>query len=628
MIENWFTNKCMTLIGADGRALKNDALAAARQALEEARSLRRKIWIDGEGNYCWKKRALFSRANPLVDKNGNRVRICGHLVKVKANFCSKCGGPAPGGWWRCGGCGQMIGNESNACPHCGRHQNVALRYDLADGMWKKGDEVFAERFEFQDVAALLPKGLNVQESHCAILLEGGAVTDVLEPGFYQAAEFDIKSEDGDRSIVMVDNAEFAMPVIVKKIRTMDNFEAALRVVVVLRFNPAQAKNFMCNLMDNCLYLNDDALTASLGYDAIAHSILQDVDGAARNFCNTQKIDAIFKDPDVRMRLEELVAERLVRNLDAIGMQFVRLKEVEFESGEYDEVLMKSREVEARRREIEFMERADELADNATRRKALSGHEMEDYMKQLAHEMGIKDELRDQEIARLRMRWEAEKQHDKWKMEYEELEHENSLDSLQQKLQLARDMYDAEHNQALQDLEHSRELARRLEAVEAKEKYSIVNARIAAIELDVRRKQDEFEQISTRGWLSIKQAKKEFENRMRIEMMKAMSGINMQAIIATEDDEDKRRDLLRMYEVEMQSRMTPEAVLAVASANGNVAAAEALSSLNNAKIAATEQFNAENRAMYERMNQQLERMFNQATNNMAKNTAGNTTQIIK
>ena len=35
MIDNWFTNKCMTLVGANGRALAGEALELAELALQE-----------------------------------------------------------------------------------------------------------------------------------------------------------------------------------------------------------------------------------------------------------------------------------------------------------------------------------------------------------------------------------------------------------------------------------------------------------------------------------------------------------------------------------------------------------------------------------------------------------------
>ena len=91
MIDNWFTNKCMTLVGPNGRALAGDALEAAEQALQDAKIANHKLWTDRNGNFYHKERKLFAAVQPLIDNNGNQVRICGRMVKVKAKFCSKCG---------------------------------------------------------------------------------------------------------------------------------------------------------------------------------------------------------------------------------------------------------------------------------------------------------------------------------------------------------------------------------------------------------------------------------------------------------------------------------------------------------------------------------------------------------
>ncbi len=624
MIENWFTNRCMTLVGASGRALTGESRDVAEAALTAARAVGKKVWTDRGGSFYTKERKLFARAEPLVDQNGNPVRICGHRVKLKAKFCSKCGGAAPGGWWRCGGCGKMIGNESMTCPHCGRRQNPSLRFNLADGNWRKGEEIFAERFELTDVAVVMSKGVNVQESQRVILLESGAVTDVLGAGFYQAANLNPESQVGDRSIVMVDNAEFSIPVCVEGVRTKDDIEADLHVVLTLRFDPRGAKEFMCNLMGESLYLRDDALTASLGYDEVAHCLLQDVDGSARNFCNTQDVSALFKDADCRIRLEDCIAERLTRNLSSIGMQFVRLKEVEFESEVFARLREMAGQVEEKRREIEFMKRADELANDATRREAMNESAMEDYMAQLAHEKGIKDDLRVQEVERIRDQWDFDR-------EYLELEHENNLDDLQQKRQLARDERDAEHDERVRDLRHRKELERRIAEQNSSLEFMKVEALIQEAKLAIERKKVVAEQESTAGWARIKQQNQAFKQGQKIELMKAAQGVDLKALLMAEEDPEKREHLLRLHEQEQQSRMTPELLLAAAAARGNAAAAEALTRMNRSQIDAIERSKAENREIYERMLQMNEREFNQATDSMAKNASGTgntTTQIIK
>ncbi|MBE6378466.1 MAG: hypothetical protein E7051_06585 [Lentisphaerae bacterium] len=624
MIENWFTNKCMTLIGINGRALAGEDLKVAERAIEAARMANHKLWTDRNGNFYHKERTLFASARPLIDGNGKPVRICGRMVKIKAKFCSKCGGSAPGSWWRCGGCGKLIGNESQTCPHCGRTQNPMMRLDISDGSWRKEEEIFAERFELQDIAPLMQKGLNVQESQNAVLLEGGAVTDVLSAGFYKTPDFE-NNEGGDKSLVMVDCSEFSLPVCVESIRTADDIEADLHVVAVLRFDPANAKEFMCNLMGSSLYLKQDALTASLGYDEIAHCLLGDIDTAAREMCNTTTVAELFKSADTRIKLENHIANSLARNLSAIGMSFVRLKEVEFESEVFTKLREMSGQVETKRREIEFMQRADELANDATRREAMSEYEMEDFMDQLAHEKGIKDDLRVQEIERLRKNWERSQEKDA-------LSHEHDLDDIQQMRQLERDRTDAEFKQEMIDLEHKRDIERRIAEQNASLEFTQIESRIQNIKIEVAAKKAAAEQDAADKWLDIKQKKQAFNQNQKIDMIKAAQGADISALIMAEDDPDKRRDLLELYEQQQQAKMTPELLLAAAAARGNAAAAAALAGMNKDQLDVIERAKNENKEIFEKMLQMNERMFNQATENMAKNNGGSntttTTQIIK
>lgn len=599
MMESWFTTKCMALVGKNGRALSGEALEAAEAALTAAKQAGKKLWTDKNGYFYFKEPRLFASSQSLLDAAGNPVRICGRLVNNKANFCSKCGSPAPGGWWRCGGCGHHIGNESQTCPHCGRSHDTSKRLDLVDGRWNKAEEIFAERFEMTDVAQLLEKGLNVEESQCAVLLEGGAVKDVLTAGFYQAADISSTENTANRSIVMVENAEYSLSICVEALRTKDDIKADLHTSIILRFDKDHAKEFMQNLMGSSLLLHNDTITAALGYDEIAHTLLQGVDRSVREFCNNETVSDLFRSAELRLRLEDYISSNLARNLASIGMIFVRLKEVEFESEIFEKLREMSGQVEAKRREIEFMQRADELANDATRREAMSEYEMEDYMNQLAHEKGIKDDLRKQEVERLRRDWQKQQEKD-------ELSHQHDL----------------------ADLHQERDLRRRIEEQKNSVEYLQVETQIQALKLEIEKKKTQAEQEATEGWLKIKQQKQAFNQNQKIEMMKAASGADLKALLMAEDDPDKREQLLRMYEMDMQSRMTPELLLAAAAARGNAAAAEALSKMNQEQLAAIEKSKQENRDVYERMLQMNERMFNQTAEHLNQNPPTNTTQIIK
>ena len=622
MIEKLFTNKCMTLVGANGRALTADALDAAEQAIQDAKMSGHKLWTDRDGNFYHKERTLFATSYPLVDRNGNQVRICGRLVKTKAKFCSRCGGSAPGSWWRCGGCGKLIGVESKNCPHCGREQNPIMRLDIINGTWRKDEDTFSERFELQDVASKIENGVSIQESQCAILLEGGAVVCVLSPGFYKIEDI-TGGTGGEKSLIMVDNSEFVLPVCIDKVLTKDDIEADLHIVSVLRFSPEDAKDFMCNLMGNSLYLKDDALTSALGYDEIAHCILGEVDSAAREFCNSKTVAELFKSADTRLELEKHISSRLGRNLSAFGMRFIRLREVEFESEVFAKLRSMSGEVETKRKEIEYMMQADELANDAVRREALNEHEIDDYMTQLAHEKGIKDELRIQETERLKRTFARQ-------TEKEDLAHENDLDDLQQASQLERDRIDANFQQEMLDLEHKKELERRIAEQNASLEFMQVETQIQDIKLEIEKKKVAAEQEATEGWLKIKQQKQSFNQNLKIDMMKAAAGADIQALLMAEDDPDKRKDLLALHEQQLQSKMTPELLLAAAAARGNAAAAEALSRMNREQLEVIEKAKNENKEVYEHMLQMNERLFSSALESAAKGNSGSApvTQVIK
>ena len=616
MFESWFLNQCIALVGDNGRALTGDALEAAETALADAQRSGRKVWSDRNGFVFTRKRALFASTVPLVDANGTPVRICGRMVNRKAKFCSKCGATAPGGWWRCGGCGQHIGNESKTCPHCGREQNTQLRGDLANGIWKKPDDIFAERFEFPDVRPLLGAGLNVQENQCAILLQGGTVVETLTPGFYKISEIDAKTTvgNGNWSLVLVDNSEFTLPVCIEQLHTSEDIAADLHVVLALRLSPENAKEFMCNLMGNSLLLHAGTVTASLAYDEVAHAILQTVDSAARVFCNTVTVSELFKDADIRLNLEKHIEQALIRNAGSAGLKFVRLKEVEFESEVFTKLREMSGQVEVKRREIEFMRRADELANDATRREALSEHEMEEYVCQLAHEKNIKDELRKEELEHLHFKWQQKSQ----------IEARTAQNEADMELRLSQ----AKNDEELRDLHHKQELQRRIEAQKSSIEYLQLESQIQDIKLEIEKKKTLAEQEAAAGWLKLKQQKSEFNQKQKIDMINAVAGADMRALLMAEDDPEKRAHLLQLNEQEMQMKMTPELLIAAAAARGNPAAAEALSRMNRDQLEAIERSKQENREIYEKMLQMNEKMFTSSLESLSKNSAGPTTQIIK
>ena len=580
MFQNFFTDKCVAFVGDDGRALSGPALEAAKH-------------------------------NP-------QARHCGHLVKHRAKFCSKCGSPAPGGWWRCGACGQWIGNESNKCPHCGKVQNVSARLDLSDGVWQKGDDVFAQKFDSFDVQALLQKGLVIQEGQCAILLDDGVVAEVLPPGRYSKDDIvGMKNylESGKaKSFVMVELSEIPFPVMVDSIRTKEDMSVDLRCVAVIQFNPEHPVEFLSNVMGARAYVTGGEVSSHLGYDDVARFIISDIDIASRDFCNLHTVDELFKDPSLRLDLENTMLSQLQRNLNAAGLRFIRLKEVEFQGAVFEHLREMAGDVETKRREIEFQLRADELANDASKRKAMSENEMEEFMDQLAQEKDIKDYMRAQEMARLA---------DIWKFDRAQAEQDG---------QNHFETVEAEHAEELKSIQQSGELERRekAHAERIRQRIAEQNASLTyeQIEVEIQKMRVAAEQEAAKGWVDIQLQKQQGLQNLEFERINAYKDLDAKTLAAAIDDPNRADRIAHIAELELQKGMSPELLLAAAAARGVKEAADALSAMNSEQRAVIEKAREENRDIYEKMLTMNERMFNQAADSLAKGNAVPGTTIVK
>ena len=611
MFDNWFTTRCMTLVDSNGEALQGEAKQLAEKALDEARLAKYKVWADKDCLMCKKAPRLFSREEPLVDAQGNRLRICGHLVKNKANYCSKCSGDAPGGWWRCGECGKPVGNESPTCPYCGHPMHPEMRKDLSTGSWRQRQGVFAERFDLADLNVLLPYGLNIQENQRGLLLEGGELTQVMGPGHYACDDF--RSEEvkayGEHCIIFVDMSEFSLPLRVSGVFTKGSLQCDVHLELTLRMvsDLEHCKSFIRNLMGRRLLFEtgEETVPYELGYNEIMHVLLQMTDDTVRRFCADKSVDELFKDTSLRKKLENIVRNELEDRLNSLGMCLVRLGELDFESEVFDKLREQEGEIEEQRRRNEFMLEADRIANDATKRKIFSEQEMEDYMADLAHRAKIREGEREIELERIRRKWEYERtleeltydcdlEDEKRKRELQarlaDLNNEIVLDEKRREAEYKKVLAGKqnEYDVALMD-EKIREVQRRVEEADDEHRRKLRNAnKMQELRLEIeetrawiavkvekerarlamKKEEDEVERESTKGWLEIKAEKNKIDaeqadrnaNRQiqidnaaaerQVNKAKGMSGLSCEAILAAEDDPARRRDILELIRLDM------------------------------------------------------------------------------
>lgn len=293
---------------------------------------------------------------------------CGHSVQKSAHTCSACGAPAPGGWWRCPACGKWVGNDSAFCPYCNALLYPDERSAIADGIWHKTPEIFAQRFEVADITKITDRGLQVQEGTSAILLDAGAVKDVLDAGRYNleslARKINWFNNPPPRSVVLVDSGEVALPISFVDVQTKSHESVKFYGEVILRFTggKAAAVNFVSNVLKE---------KRSLSFADIADRLDPLFRLVVTDFCSKFTLEEIVRDSERRIKLRDSISRLLEDDLQATGLDIVRVSAGEFTCPDYERKIAALAEDERRRQLDELEERRDmDAFDKAKKRQEL------------------------------------------------------------------------------------------------------------------------------------------------------------------------------------------------------------------------------------------------------------------
>jgi len=551
-----FSDRCDALINPEtGRALTGEALLKARQ-------------------------------NPDAPRCQNRV-------SKAARFCGKCGSPAPGGWWKCYGCGKWVGNNSNFCPHCSTPLYPDTRVDMAGGIWQKGMDVLAQRFEVGDVSRLLKDGLQVQTGTAAILLDAGKVKDVIGPGRYEpdslARKINWFGNPPPRSIILIDEGDIAVPVRIESLRSAEQVEIEFYGEIVLRFNPKKAEEFLSNLFKN---------KNSMSYKELCEVLSGEIRHAVDEMCVSSTIDDLVRDPKRRLRLEDTLEGVLKGVSDRFGFDVVRVSQAEFTGEAYERLAAKQGEVEETRRRVELDQRLMELLNKEKMGKFKTEHELAEYAAQLAHERGISELQKGREIEILKDGWRRQNQ-------LEEARHNMALerDANAHKIGLAVEWDDYNRDKMIKD---------------------------AAAKAEARQKQFEQEKRETEVAFQWRREKDKIKHDDLKEMAEIIKGKSLQDLMVLIDDPEKRKDLMAFRQQEIKSGMNEKQILAMA-VEKSPAAADALARMAGLQSKDAEDRIEEMRKLMKEMMERDERILKTALEpgvEAAKSKNVSSQQIIK
>lgn len=495
---------------------------------------------------------FYDTCNALIDKTTGRALsgealvaarndpnwpTCGNKVPKRARFCNKCGHPAPGGWWRCPQCNKWIGNDSHFCPHCNAELYPDERVDMAGGVWHKEPGQFAQRFEVGDVKRLLNTGLKVQEGTAAILLDTGAVSDILQAGQHNPESLLRKinwfGNPPPRSVVLIDVGEVIVPLHLEGLRTSEHIPIEFYGELVLRFKGDKdaARAFCGNVLKG---------GRSFTFTQISGRIEPLIRGVVDELCITSTIEDLVKDPERRIRLQERIEKRIEEDFAASGLELVRVSSAEFTGNEYERLEEQLGDAEVQRREAEYKAALEsalrKMKDKAEMDSGKAALELRKYKEMLDHEYRVSAATREREFMLLKREWEHDDYVYRRLLEVEELQHK----------------FDLEDRQTDHDLSTSR----KLDEYGREKKVEDAKADVRAQDVHTTQDVKDAEQ-----WLRVRAQKQQLKQQDKSADASRRKGMSLLEMLLDTEDPDARAALIEAMRLQRNASMTPEQLLA-------------------------------------------------------------------
>ena len=469
---------------------------------------------------------------------------CGNRVSKRARFCNSCGKPAPGGWWKCPACNKWVGNDSQFCPHCNQPLYPDDRAAMAGGVWRKEPEHFAQRFEVGDIRRELTGDLLVQEGTVAVLMDGGEVNHILQAGRHNvdslARSVNWFGNPPPRSVVLVDIGEIIVPLHMEGLRTSEHFPIEFFGEVMLRFkgDKDSARAFVANILrqNRCCTFRE-----------LSANFERSVRIAVDEVCVASTLDDLVRDPERRIRLHERMTTRLKGDLDACGLEVVRVSSAEFTGDEYEVYEQKLGDVDIQRREVEYRAALRRMADKEEMDKYKDADALRAYKESIDHEFRVSHATRDREFELLKRDWAHD---DAVYQRLLELEGQGHRHELEDREQAHR------HGQEDRQVDHDISVGGKKDSYERGKKVEDARADVTAQDLHTQQ-----DIKDAQGWLGVKAEKQRLHIEAKAADAERRSGMTIENLLADMEDPQQREQMLKLYQMKLQAGMTPQQILA-------------------------------------------------------------------
>ena len=500
------------------------------------------------------------RTNKCINPN------CDQRVRKGATYCPKCGAGAPKGKVPCGSCNADVRSSAKFCPQCGADMAVSVKPKFDHNRWARQPEDFAIRIDVDDVKGWLVKPLIVEHGTTGLVFQSGKFAGELQESRYDVGGFVQRLTnfmiDNPASIVIMDAGDTTCDLENGGLWTSDKFEVGVSLRLVIQVQDPES--LFKNLIKGRGQVTLDQLECLL-----ADEVQMLLEGIVLKY----KADQLFGSIDARYEIEAQLREHLRTTFSRFGLSLIQLRFVDFCGEVYEELRAKEGELQTFGKDIDLQDQRAQLTrrlrDVLTTDKMdefTSEKDLEDFIRQTEHELGLKDVIRDDEMIRLKSRFEHERDREQTlrRIEIEGIS-QDALRDEARKQQLA--------DEDALDEAHRRKSARRVEE-------AATDGKIDDIQRETRAKdheQDMTEALAGQDLLDRMddrdRKRGEWTQQIEAKRLTERSNATVEALLSIVDGPAGDR-IAELTKLERQKNLTPEQILAI-TAEASPAAAQAL-----------------------------------------------------
>ncbi|MBQ5531220.1 MAG: hypothetical protein IIT98_04370 [Kiritimatiellae bacterium] len=430
-----------------------------------------------------------------------------------------------------------MANDAHYCSHCATPLYPEDRVNIAGGVWQKQPIYFAQRFEAGDIKHESIKNLQVQEGTMAILMDAGEVNAVLDAGAHDidslARRINWFGDPPPRSVVLVDVGEVVVPLHIEGLRTSEYFTIEFYGEIILRFKGDKnaARAFVTNILKG---------ERECTFEKIAKRLEPAIRGPVDEICTASTLDDLVRDPERRIRLHERVNALIKDDLNACGVEVVRVSSAEFTGNEYEDYAGKLGQVDLERREAEYKAAMRSLVNADSKNAVKSEHELKEHAAAIADEFRVSEATREHDYDELLVSWKRQR-------ELDDQSHRHELEDR-----------DQGHQHGTEDRQVDHDISVGMKMDEYGRKKKVEDARADTAAQDLHTQQDVKD---AKEWLDVKAQKQGLHQRDKSADAARRANMTIEQLLADIADPQQRDDMLKLYQMKLQSGMTPQQILA-------------------------------------------------------------------